>query len=212
LSEVISFVGGGNSLGIIFYVLSTFLVLSATVAISVKNPIYSILFLILSFISSAGLFILLGAEFIAMLMVIVYVGAVAVLFLFVIMMINIVPSSLWRSNKPFKYTVLLVAVAIAIETVFFIKNREDFFQKKTIQFKGKDQALSNVEHIGSVLYTEYFYLFQMAGFILLIAMVGAIILTLRKKRGVKTQNISKQMNRTKKNSLRLINPGIKKGI
>lgn len=210
--EISSFISSISLVSIIFYTLSIFLLVSATAAISVRNPVYSILLLIVSFFSSAGLFILLGAEFIAMLLVIVYVGAVAVLFLFVVMMIKTNPVSLWQSAKPFKYTIFFISTALAIEVVLFVKNWGSFLKKTPSRAQATGYSFSSVEEIGRVLYTEYFYFFQMSGLILLIAMVGAIVLTLRKENRTKRQSISRQLDRTKENSLRLEKPEIGKGI
>ncbi len=195
-----------------FYMFSGVIILSAVAVISVRNPVYSVLFLIVTFINAAGLFILLGAEFIAFLMVIVYVGAVAVLFLFVVMMLNIRNRPLCTINRQLKYTAIFISGIVGIEIFFLTRNWGKFSGKECINRVVENETVSNTEMIGQVLYTEYFYPFQIAGLILFVAMIGSIVLTLRKRAGVRRQVTSKQLYRTKENSLILTSPKIGEGV
>lgn len=198
---------------IAFYVFATLLVLSAFCVISVKNPVHAILFLIFAFFNAAGLFVLLGAEFLAMLMVIVYVGAVAVLFLFVIMMLNINFAELkegFLRNLPLAS---VIAVLLLIELIFII--RISYYSLNTIPVEVYDRVsneLTNTESLGLLLYTHYVYIFQVAGLILLVAMVGAMLLTHRKRAGVKKQNITAQVFREKEKSIKIVKVKVGKGI
>ena len=179
---------------IAFYLLSIVAVLSALMVISSKNPVHSVLFLILSFINTAGLFILLGAEFLAMILVIVYVGAVAVLFLFVVMMLDINFIKLregFLQYLPFG-SLLGIVLLTELAIIFFSDKLTDINlveYNKLPSFK----EIENTKDIGLVLYTDYFYLFQLSGLILLVAMIGSIVLTLRQRVGVKKQSIQNQV-------------------
>ena len=176
-----------------FYIFSLVAILSALMVISARNPVHSVLFLILSFVNASGLFVLLGAEFLAMILVVVYVGAVAVLFLFVVMMLDINFVKLregFLQYLPFGALlgiVLIIELGILFLTKSFAKNSlTKFMQTPSIN------EIENTKLIGQVLYTDYFYLFQICGLILLVAMVGSITLTLRERGNVKRQNISSQ--------------------
>ena len=176
-----------------FYLFSTVAVFSALMVISSKNPVHSVLFLILSFVNAAGLFVLLGAEFLAMILVVVYVGAVAVLFLFVVMMLDINFVKLREGFLQYLPFGLLLGIVLIIELgiLFLTKNFPNTSSFKSDYFSN----FSNVENtklIGSVLYTKYFFLFQVSGIILLVAMIGSITLTLRNKDRSKKQVISEQ--------------------
>ena len=179
---------------IAFYLFSIVAVLSALMVISSKNPVHSVLFLILSFINAAGLFILLGAEFLAMILVIVYVGAVAVLFLFVVMMLDINFIKLregFLQYLPFG-SLLGIVLLTELAIIFFSDKLTDMNlveYNKLPSFK----EIENTKDIGLVLYTDYFYLFQLSGLILLVAMIGSIVLTLRQREGVKKQSIQNQV-------------------
>ena len=181
-----------------FLVFSGVLLLSAVMVIWAKNPVHSVLFLILCFFNAAGLFVLAGAEFLAMLLIIVYVGAVAVLFLFVVMMLDVDFAELkagFMKNAP---AGLLVGVILATELVGFIGSwalRPGMVARIAAPVPGQDSAITNTEALGLVLYTQYVYFFEAAGIILLIAMIGAIVLTLRHKPGVKRQDIGAQVAR-----------------
>ena len=178
---------------ITFYVFSLVAVLSALMVISARNPVHSVLFLILSFVNASGLFVLLGAEFLAMILVIVYVGAVAVLFLFVVMMLDINFVKLregFLQYLPFGALlgiVLIIELGILFLTKSFSENSLSRFVESPVM-----NEVENTKLIGQVLYTNYFYLFQISGLILLVAMVGSITLTLRDRGQVKRQNISQQ--------------------
>ena len=178
---------------ITFYVFSFVAVLSALMVISARNPVHSVLFLILSFVNASGLFVLLGAEFLAMILVVVYVGAVAVLFLFVVMMLDINFIKLregFLQYLPFGALlgiVLITELGILFLTKSFSENSLTKFVESPVM-----NDVENTKLIGQVLYTDYFYLFQISGLILLVAMVGSITLTLRDRGQVKRQNISQQ--------------------
>jgi len=180
---------------IAFYVLSTVMIGSALLVVSARNPVHSVLFLISAFFTAAGLFVLLGAEFLAMLLVVVYVGAVAVLFLFVVMMLDVDFSSLRTGFARYLPAGLVVSGLLLIEMVLVsgaVAERGAAVTAKNTLPAG----VSNTEAIGRVLYTDYVYFFQAAGLVLLVAMIGAIVLTLRHRPGVKRQNISDQTART----------------
>ena len=178
---------------ITFYLFSLVAVLSALMVVSAKNPVHSVLFLILSFVNASGLFVLLGAEFLAMILVVVYVGAVAVLFLFVVMMLDINFVKLREGFLQYLPFGILLGIVLIIELgILFLS--KSFLENSLTKFlqSPKINEIENTKLIGQVLYTEYFYLFQISGLILLIAMVGSIILTLRNRGNIKRQNISSQ--------------------
>ena len=178
-----------------FYLFSSIAVLSALMVISAKNPVHSVLFLILSFVNASGLFVLLGAEFLAMILVVVYVGAVAVLFLFVVMMLDINFVKLREGFLHYLPFGALLGIVLLVELgiLFFT---ETFTSVKLIDQNSKNlfNNKENTKAIGEILYTNYFYLFQISGIILLVAMVGSITLTLRDRGQVKRQNIDIQNN------------------
>ena len=178
-----------------FYLFSSVAVLSALMVISAKNPVHSVLFLILSFVNAAGLSVLLGAEFLAMILVVVYVGAVAVLFLFVVMMLDINFIKLregFLQYLPFGALLGLVLI-VELGIVFLTKS---FSSMNLIEYSKFPEitSIENTKLLGSVLYTEYFFLFQLSGLILLVAMIGSITLTLRQRVKSKKQIISNQNN------------------
>ena len=178
---------------ITFYIFSLVAVLSALMVISARNPVHSVLFLILSFVNASGLFVLLGAEFLAMILVVVYVGAVAVLFLFVVMMLDINFVKLREGFLQYLPFVALLGIVLIVELgILFLT--KSFSENSLSQFVQLPQIneVENTKLIGQVLYTDYFYLFQISGLILLVAMVGSITLTLRDRAQVKRQNISSQ--------------------
>jgi|SRR3954468_11211014 NADH-quinone oxidoreductase subunit J len=180
-----------------FYLFAAILVASAVMVITARNPVHSVLFLILAFFNAAGLFVLIGAEFVAMILVIVYVGAVAVLFLFVVMMLDINFRELRAGTLqylPIGITVgfvLLVELALVLGTWVVSPDLSTVVAAPT---PIPDQV-TNTHALGLLIYTHYVYLFQAAGLILLIAMIGAIVLTLRSREGVRRQNISNQVSR-----------------
>ena len=178
---------------ITFYVFSLVAVLSALMVISARNPVHSVLFLILSFVNASGLFVLLGAEFLAMILVIVYVGAVAVLFLFVVMMLDINFVKLREGFLQYLPFGALLGIVLIIELgiLFLTKSFSENSLSKFVELPIMNEV-ENTKLIGQVLYTNYFYLFQISGLILLVAMVGSITLTLRDRGQVKRQDISQQ--------------------
>lgn len=179
-----------------FYLFAVLAVISATLVITARNPVHGVLFLILTFFNAAGLFVLLGAEFLAMLLVIVYVGAVAVLFLFVVMMLDVDFAELragFIKNAP--VGLLIGGVVLAELVALFAFKGFDLGVGKQLA-AAAPTGIDNTKALGLLIYTKYAYFFQGAGLILLVAMVGAIVLTLRHKEGVKRQSISVQVNRT----------------
>ena len=187
-------------MSLFFFLFSSITVISSIAVISSRNPVHSVFFLILAFVNSAGIFVLAGAEFLAMILLIVYVGAVAVLFLFVVMMLNIGVEEIKTQAKKYMFSGILVALILLLELVFSFSNLDVIYQKSNSVVN----QLSNTHEIGKILYTDYFLPFQIAGCILLVAMLGAIILTLRKREGVLRQDISEQVNRKKEDSIEII--------
>ena len=181
-----------------FYLFATVTIASGFMVIASRNPVHSVLFLILAFVNAAGLFLMMGAEFLAMILVIVYVGAVAVLFLFVVMMLDVDFAELRQGFLQNLPVGVLIGVVFLLELVAVISSY--VVDPGLIRSPGTAApaatAITNTEAIGLVLYTRYFYFFQAAGLILLVAMVGAIVLTLRERLGIKRQDISKQNART----------------
>ena len=176
-----------------FYLFSSVAVLSALRVISAKNPVHSVLFINLSFDTASGLFVLLGAEFLAMILVVVYVGAVAVLFLFVVMMLDINFVKLREGFLQYLPFGALLGIVLVIELgILFLTDRSSNIYKNQTPLQPIVNEVENTKMIGQILYTEYFYLFQICGIILLGAMIGSITLTLRDKGGVKRQNIDSQ--------------------
>ena len=180
-----------------FYFFSAILIASAIMVIAAKNPVHSVLFLILAFFNAAGLFVLLGAEFLAMILVVVYVGAVAVLFLFVVMMLDIDFAELKKGALQYLPFGLLIGLILVAELV--MAGSVWVLKPATIAAKGAatPAGVTNTEALGRILYTDYVYYFQIAGLVLLVAMIGAIVLTLRSRPGVRRQSIPQQNARTK---------------
>ena len=179
----------------LFYIFSIIIVLSCLGVVSSKNPVYSVLFLILAFINSAILFLFLNAEFLAMLLIVVYVGAVAVLFLFVVMMLNVKNEE--KNIKFQKYTpfTLLIVTVVFVEILYIFVSDDVIL--KNISLSENLSFKNNTIFLGNILYTDYFLLFQISGIILLVAMIGAIVLTLRSRTGVRKQVINKQISTSK---------------
>jgi NADH-quinone oxidoreductase subunit J len=194
-----------------FYIFATVAVASAVMVITSRNPVHSVLYLILCFFNAAGLFILLGAEFLAMILVVVYVGAVMVLFLFVVMMLDIDFAELRQgmlNYVPVGGTIgliLLVELLLALGTWVISPQAGKGIAAPTPPLT----SLTNTEALGQILYTKYVYFFQAAGLVLLVAMIGAIVLTLRHKEGVKRQNIAAQVARSPATAIeiRKVEPG-----
>ncbi|MEE2722535.1 MAG: NADH-quinone oxidoreductase subunit J [Pseudomonadota bacterium] len=194
-----------------FYAFSAVTIAAAVMVISARNPVHSVLFLILAFFNAAGLFVLMGAEFIAMILVIVYVGAVAVLFLFVVMMLDINFVELRQGFLQYLPIGALIGLVLMAELVLILGSwvvAPDTVSRAAAPTPAASEV-TNTHAIGQVLYTDYVYLFQTAGLILLIAMIGAIVLTLRSRDGVKRQKISDQVARTREESVEIhrIEPG-----
>ena len=184
---------------IFFYLFASVTCLAGLMVISSRNPVHSVLFLILSFFNAAGLFILLGAEFLAMLLVVVYVGAVAVLFLFVVMMLDINFAELRDGFQRYMPLGLGVGGLLLTEILFVFFNRENMPERLNLT-----TGVSNTRALGRVLYTDYIFLFQIAGLILLVAMIGAITLTLRKRENVRKQSINKQNERKREDTIEVV--------
>jgi NADH-quinone oxidoreductase subunit J len=188
---------------IAFYVFSTVLLLSALMVVSARNPVHSVLFLIFAFFNAAALFVLLGAEFLAMILVVVYVGAVAVLFLFVVMMLDVDFEDLKTGTLQYLPLGALIGLGMAAELVLvgsvwvFAPGAHGALGSAT------PAGMTNTEALGHILYTDYVYYFQIAGLVLLVAMIGAIVLTLRARPGVRRQSIPVQNARTSAMSMEM---------
>ncbi|WP_397399713.1 NADH-quinone oxidoreductase subunit J [Phenylobacterium sp.] len=200
---------------IAFYLISAVTLVAGFCVVSARNPVHSVLWLILAFFSAAGLFVLLGAEFLAMLLVVVYVGAVAVLFLFVVMMLDVDFTALRQGFARYMPLGLVIGAFLAAEMILVstaVATRGAAKDNDTPMASGAGVDISNVEAIGRVLYTDYIYFFQAAGLVLLVAMIGAIVLTLRHKPGVKRQIIMDQVLRTPATGMTIVNPKPGEGI
>jgi NADH-quinone oxidoreductase subunit J len=194
-----------------FYLFSAVLILSGIMVITVRNPVHAVLFLILAFFNAAGLFVLLGAEFLAMILVIVYVGAVAVLFLFVVMMLVVDFAALKGGFTRFLPVGLAVG-AVFLTELILIAGSWTFAPAAIPPAASAQQGVTNTVAIGRVLYTQYVYFFQIAGLILLVAMIGAIVLTLRSRVAVKRQNISAQVARSRAQSIEVVRVETGRGL
>ena len=194
---------------IAFYLLAAVTIAAGFAVVSARNPVHSVLFLIAAFFSAAGLFVLMGAEFLAMLLVVVYVGAVAVLFLFVVMMLDVDFAALRQGFARYMPLGGLVAGALAIEmvvvsTTVATQGAARLNDQPMARGAGAAAGVTNAEAIGRVLYTNYIYFFQAAGMVLLVAMIGAIVLTLRHKPHVRRQVIADQVARTPRAGMRVV--------
>ena len=202
----------------IFFLLFSFIaIISSIMVVLSKNTVHSVFFLILDFISISCLFIMIGAEFLGMIMLIVYVGAVAVLFLFVVMMLNVAQNNTELLNANFKYSYLPISLVVGLVIFFELvvviggwKYKPEIHSMESINL---DQNVTNTHLIGNVLYTDYIHLFQLSGMILLVAMIGAIVLTFKKKSGIKRQSYIDQISREKTSGVSLVdvknNTGVK---
>ena len=192
-----------NVAAVFFYLFSAIMIASAFMVIAARNPVHSVLFLILAFVNASGLFLLMGAEFLAMILVVVYVGAVAVLFLFVVMMLDVDFAELKQGFLHYLPIGSIIGIVVAIELLLVMLG---FTQSDAALGAGASpiQAnMSNTEALGLVLYTKYVYLFQASGLVLLTAMIGAIVLTLRHKPDVKRQVIADQNARTRADAIEI---------
>jgi NADH-quinone oxidoreductase subunit J len=201
---------------IFFYTFSIIAVISAIMVTVSKNTVHSVFFLILDFISISCLFIMIGAEFLGMIMLIVYVGAVAVLFLFVVMMLNVAQQkNQWFASEASSGHIpvgLIISVIIFFELIIVIggwKYKPDLFD---INNSVNNFSISNTHSLGQVLYTDYIHVFQLSGMILLVAMIGAIVLTFRKRSGVKTQSYLKQISRERSEGVEVLEVENDKGV
>ena len=188
-----------------FYVFAAVAIAAGIMVVTARNPVHSVLFLILAFFNAAGLFVLMGAEFLAMILIIVYVGAVAVLFLFVVMMLDIDFVELRQGFVKYLPVGALVGVVLLVELFIVVGGWVSLPETKAAVTEPIRQGgLSNTAMLGRLLYTKYVYLFQAAGVILFVAMIGAIVLTLRQREGVRRQKISQQLKRTRAESVELV--------
>ena len=202
---------------IFFYFFSIIAVISAIMVTVSKNTVHSVFFLILDFISISCLFIMIGAEFLGMIMLIVYVGAVAVLFLFVVMMLNVAQQkNQWFNSE--STTSSHIPVGLIISTIIFFeliivvggwKYKPELSNLNTTQ---SSNEISNTHSLGQVLYTDYIHIFQISGMILLIAMIGAIVLTYRRREGLKTQSYLKQISRERSEGIEVLEVQSNKGV
>ena len=197
--------------GLTFYMLAAVTVAAGFMVIATRNPVHSVLFLILAFFSSAGLFVLLGAEFLAMILVVVYVGAVAVLFLFVVMMLDIDFVQLREGFLQYLPMGALVGLILLTELLLVLgtaSTAPEIAASGALPIPPIPET-GNIRALGDVIYTRYVYLFEAAGMLLLIAMVGAIVLTLRRREGVRKQSISEQVNRRAEDAVEVkkVQPG-----
>jgi NADH-quinone oxidoreductase subunit J len=198
---------------IAFYLLAATTVVAGLAVITARNPVHSVLFLITAFFSAAGLFVLLGAEFLAMILVVVYVGAVAVLFLFVVMMLDVDFVALRQGFARYLPIGALVAGVLTVEMIFVASSVATTGAASASTGPARQVgSVTNAEAIGRVLYTNYAYFFQAAGLILLIAMIGAIVLTLKHREGVKRQDIGRQTARTPASGMRIVSIKSGEGI
>ena len=193
-----------------FYLFSIMMIASAVMVISARNPVHSVLFLILAFVNAAGLFLLAGAEFLAMILVVVYVGAVAVLFLFVVMMLDVDFAQLKRGFLHYLPIGALVGLIVLVELIAVVGVWT--MAPQTRAPPRRQAHLSNTAALGMVLYTQYVYLFEAAGFVLLVAMIGAIVLTLHHRPNVRRQNIAAQNARTRASAIENKNVPSRAGV
>ena len=197
---------------IAFYLFATILIAAAALTILSRNPVHSVLWLILAFFNAAGLMLILGAEFIAALLVIVYVGAVAVLFLFVVMMLDIDFAEMRSGFVRYLPFGALLAVVLAAELIFALGAWQAGSVQLALRAAPIDPAISNTQAIGELLYTRYIFLFEAAGIVLLVAMIGAIVLTNRPRSGVRRQNVDAQNARRPQDATRLVDAPVGEGV
>jgi NADH-quinone oxidoreductase subunit J len=200
--------------GLAFYVFAAITLAAGTMVITARNPVHSVLYLILAFFNAAALFLLMGAEFLAMILVVVYVGAVAVLFLFVVMMLNIDVTELRKGFTRYLPVGALIGFILLVELMLIIgvwaisPDAGAVLQSKT----PSPEAVNNTRALGQLVYTRYIYLFQGAGLVLLVAMIGAIVLTLRSRPGVRKQSILQQIERKHEDVISVVKVPTRGGI
>nr|WP_295671792.1 NADH-quinone oxidoreductase subunit J [Sphingomonas sp.] len=197
---------------IAFYLFAAMVIMSGALTITARNPVHAVLWLILAFFNAAGLMVLVGAEFIAMLLVIVYVGAVAVLFLFVVMMLNIDFAELRAGFARYAAIGLVLAIALAAEIMIAFGAWSAGGIELARRAAPIDASVPNIEAIGQLLYTRYLFVFEGAGLVLLVAMIGAIVLTHRERGGVRGQNIARQVARRPQDATRNTQPAVGQGV
>ncbi len=197
---------------IAFYLFASLVVAAATLTITARNPVHSVLWLILAFFNAAGLMLLLGAEFIAMLLVIVYVGAVAVLFLFVVMMLDIDFAELRAGFTRYLGVGLLLSVVLAAEIIFAVAA----WNAGAVDLAGRAAPtpadMPNIQAVGQLLYTRYLYIFEAAGLVLLVAMIGAIVLTHRARKDFRAQRPDQQIRRRPEDAVRMVDQPVGEGV
>ena len=196
---------------VFFYIFSVILIASAAMVVSARNPVHSVLFLILSFFNAAALFVIAGAEFLAMVLVIVYVGAVAVLFLFVVMMLDVNFAELRSGFQRYLPVGAAVGVVLFVELAALYLGWSITPTAATLRLSPAP-AMSNTQALGDILYTDYIFLFQAAGLVLLVAMIGAIVLTLRDRKTSRHQNIAHQTARTVAETLEMVDVSVGIGV
>ena len=197
-----------------FYLFAGIAIAASVMVIVSRNPVHSVLFLIMAFFNSAALFVLLGAEFLAMVLIVVYVGAVAVLFLFVVMMLDVNFAKLREGFQNYLPIGGLIGLILLVELIFvvgawIVVPEADLVARNPVP---ADPEITNTEALGRILYTDYVYLFQVSGLILLVAMIGAIVLTLRQRPGVRRQNVEHQLARRREDSVAIAQVDTGKGV
>jgi len=195
-----------------FYLFSAVAIMSAVMVIASRNPVHSVLFLILAFVNAAGIFMLAGAEFLALILIVVYVGAVAVLFLFVVMMLDVDFAELGRGMLQYAPVGIVVGIILLLELLLLAGSAFIAPESGTGGVLPIDGGIENTRALGMVLYTRYIHLFQAAGLVLLVAMIGAIVLTLRHKEGVRRQDVAKQVARNRESGLEIVKVESGKGL
>ncbi len=206
---------------IAFWIFASVTVISGLMVVAARNPVHSVLFLISAFIGAAGLFVLMGAEYLAMLLIVVYVGAVAVLFLFVVMMLDVDFVELKQGFLQYLPFAATLAVIVVIELIFVVAvwvfpSDSELQRAHPIATDGSplagENAPSNIEALGLILYTDYVHYFQIAGIVLLVAMIGAIVLTFRERDGIRKQDVSEQVGRTQGEAIEVVSVKTGQGI
>jgi NADH-quinone oxidoreductase subunit J len=199
-------------ISIAFYVFAVLLLASAAAVVTVRNPVHSVLFLIVAFFNAAGLFLIAGAEFLAMILVIVYVGAVAVLFLFVVMMLDVDFAELRSGFQKYLPVGAAVGILLLAELAFALGGWQLAPEATGLRFAPTPGDVSNTAALGRLIYTDYVFLFQAAGLVLLVAMIGAIVLTLRERKTSRHQSIRVQTERSVRETLELVQVSIGAGV
>jgi len=195
-----------------FYLFAFIMLASAIMVVSVRNPVHSVLFLIVVFVNAAALFLLTGAEFLAMILLVVYVGAVAVLFLFVVMMLDVDFASLKQGALQYAPIGALIGLILLVELIMLFVSRSIQPQIAQTLPESADETLHNTARLGNILYTDYVLYFQLSGLVLLVAMIGTIVLTMRHRDGVKRQSISAQVARRPESAIEIKQVQSNKGI